>query len=1118
MVITSVGLVSGSAGATSTTVSGCQTIDQSGTYVLGNDITISTQYVSCIQITASDVVFDGMGHTIHTTVYNHEGVLVDGSSGGLSNVTVRNLTVSGWEGGIVMRNVTGGTVTNVVADDTRNSLLFDSGTVATVTDAFVNDSYGAGVYGDSATVTVTGTTITNTSSPGVDVTNGSTTLRNVDIWTTDDGIVADGNLTLRDSHVVYSGYGVYLGNPTAYQSPVTARIENNTLKGDDGDYAADYAVVVDEGVNATIVDNEMGGWAYTGIWVDYDAKQTGPSTFEEAPVHSTIARNNFSGQDTGVEVSAENRKNTPADVMIRDNSFNQSGTAIEVTERGDSDQQLAIDAWDNVIETATTGISVEGADARLSGNYVNDTGTGVVVRDAGVYMNGDEIRNVTEAVNVSHSSVALDDVRSFDATTRFVSLNGSQALIDGGTFGSTTGTEIDAGVSVSEGAATIRNAWFGHVYYGTSLDGTVATVENVTFYDSHVGATLTDSEATLDDVEVYGAAYGGWLVGSTATVTGGEFHANIGFTLHEDSGVASNLTVDASLVEADPAVEADPGSNVTVRDATLRAGSYDSIVVDGTNLTVLNTTITNSPYLHMPLGTGVLADLGSNVTLRDSRIENATVGIRVNNSTATIADNQVVNASQETANITDSSASIVGNFLEANNDQDPNGVDVVESDVTIVGNTISIEGTGVWARRSAVDIVNNTIHANNAYRAIEFDTAEGNISNNTIDSLGRTIYLSSTDSDRQTVARVEGNQISTGGTGVTVRLNTAAVVENNDIEAEDVGVEIRGEPEAHVVDNRITVVDPWGRDTVGIELVPVSVSYQTPAYVAAATNTINATTGIHVAPDYPVAAFNPYVTANDFAATDVAINNSNASRTVWVPLNYYGPRGPTDDRLDGLLQDVEPFLTAPQSNVDQNWQESLQTFGYDLEYQAGGIYTLGTPASLERNLSETFGDFDGAVYLYDETTQSWSLATGDETLGPMEPVVVVPNTDARAVVDFRDVTPAQPTEREVVAGWNFVSARHYGPAEGAFSTETTALSDLVNPYGQAGDQPSLRGDSFGHYAFTVGSADPTAGPRVSPFAGYFVYATDSGTIPASVFDGITYDKIDGVLDESQDGT
>ncbi|MFC6940263.1 PKD domain-containing protein, partial [Salinirubellus sp. GCM10025818] len=130
-------------------IDSCGVIDRPGTYTLTTDIQDSSD-TPCLQVTTSDVVIDGAGHTIDgDTSANgsaHVGVLVEQPGTEpetVRNVTVEDLTLTEWNTGIAYRRVADGQVrNNVVSDSITGIQLF--GTTAntghTVTDNTVYDT------------------------------------------------------------------------------------------------------------------------------------------------------------------------------------------------------------------------------------------------------------------------------------------------------------------------------------------------------------------------------------------------------------------------------------------------------------------------------------------------------------------------------------------------------------------------------------------------------------------------------------------------------------------------------------------------------------------------------------------------------------------------------------------------------------------------------------------------------------------------------------------------------------------------------------------------------------------------------------------------------------------
>ena len=116
-------------------------VDTPGLHTLDRDIT--TDWIG-VRINSSDVVFDGMGHTIEGTSSNTTGVHASGtsslwSSGILTNVTIRNLTVRSCGTGIGIGGVEGSVVEDVVSE--RNVVGLDiHGSTDSPSDHLVRDS------------------------------------------------------------------------------------------------------------------------------------------------------------------------------------------------------------------------------------------------------------------------------------------------------------------------------------------------------------------------------------------------------------------------------------------------------------------------------------------------------------------------------------------------------------------------------------------------------------------------------------------------------------------------------------------------------------------------------------------------------------------------------------------------------------------------------------------------------------------------------------------------------------------------------------------------------------------------------------------------------------------
>ncbi len=144
LVVASLALVSS---AVAVSVDGPIVISEPGTYQLVADLAGAGQHAA-IEITASDVVFDGGGHILAgTSARDIPGVLVRSEQGtSPTAVVIRNLTVMGWEHGVHALGVSRLTLENVTSLENRqHGLYLFSVTNSTVRQCHVEKNAGSGV-------------------------------------------------------------------------------------------------------------------------------------------------------------------------------------------------------------------------------------------------------------------------------------------------------------------------------------------------------------------------------------------------------------------------------------------------------------------------------------------------------------------------------------------------------------------------------------------------------------------------------------------------------------------------------------------------------------------------------------------------------------------------------------------------------------------------------------------------------------------------------------------------------------------------------------------------------------------------------------------------------------
>ena len=168
------------AAAASIPVNGPVVITEPGTYVLTQDITSSSQIV-CIEIKASNVVFDGQGHLI-------SGVNKEGSAGifiskdintPVTGVTIKNVRLSNWFYGIYLLNAQNGAIQGVTPTGNANAgiVLYSGSTGNTISGSTISGN-GRGIIlsTSSGSNTVSGNTLTGNSNQGIYIfdSNGNT--------------------------------------------------------------------------------------------------------------------------------------------------------------------------------------------------------------------------------------------------------------------------------------------------------------------------------------------------------------------------------------------------------------------------------------------------------------------------------------------------------------------------------------------------------------------------------------------------------------------------------------------------------------------------------------------------------------------------------------------------------------------------------------------------------------------------------------------------------------------------------------------------------------------------------------------------------------------------------
>ena len=186
-------------------------INQSGNYVLTDDLIVSVPNTHCLQIDADDVILDLDGHILTGP---GQGSSMSGSgiyASGKSNIAVMNGTIQGFSCGINLYGTNHELKNITVCNNSSNGVKIESSTLTDCT-AANNGSHGF----DAEACTITNCTANNNGSHGLD-TDSSTITNCTSYNNTIHGIHAAGKCRLEGCILrENSGYGLYLDPEYSY--------------------------------------------------------------------------------------------------------------------------------------------------------------------------------------------------------------------------------------------------------------------------------------------------------------------------------------------------------------------------------------------------------------------------------------------------------------------------------------------------------------------------------------------------------------------------------------------------------------------------------------------------------------------------------------------------------------------------------------------------------------------------------------------------------------------------------------------------------------------------------------------------------------------------------------
>jgi len=267
-------------------VSSCTTISAPGTYILTTNI-LNSGATKCIEITSSNVIFDGAGYTVDgIDTQSTYGVYVYNSSTTLNNVSVKNLRVTDWWDGITFQNAQNGSISNNTASSNANDgILIDSSSNNTLTNNTANSNSDSGIFLQSSSNNniITNNTANSNSRSGIrlvdssDYNNISNNTANLNTY---EGIYfySSNNNTLTNNTANSNSYGIYLetsssntltsntANSNYYGITLISFSNNNTLTSNTANFNS-RGIVLESSSSNILTNNNASSNTNIGIWL-----------------------------------------------------------------------------------------------------------------------------------------------------------------------------------------------------------------------------------------------------------------------------------------------------------------------------------------------------------------------------------------------------------------------------------------------------------------------------------------------------------------------------------------------------------------------------------------------------------------------------------------------------------------------------------------------------------------------------------------------------------------------------------------------------------------------------------------------------------------------------------
>ncbi|MDZ7687925.1 MAG: right-handed parallel beta-helix repeat-containing protein [Halobacteriales archaeon] len=538
-------------------VTGCDVLDAPGTYQLDNDIDDATN-TTCIDITSSNVDFDGQGNLVDgVDSGGTTGIRVMNTSQTLTNVTVRDVTVTDWgRAGVEYRQADNGLIRRVSADSNTGQGVR------------LNRSEGNTVRGNNANL------------------NGGDGILLV---SSDDNEILNNNASANDDdsiNLIDSDTNEVTGN-------------NVSASGDDG-------ILFASSSRNNIEDNEVNSNGNEGIELTKSTAADEAFNFTAVSRRNTIVGNNVNlNGDNGIELDNFANNNT-----VRDNTALENDNGIEL-DQGANDNFLE---GNNASLNNANGIHLTSSEGdrsnsnELTRNTVNDNGNN------GIWLQLSDGNTLTDntANDNSNNGIYLGGGSPDEADGN--TLVDNTANNNGGTVPSSVEEQVSTQQLYGSGNSGIylRNA------DDNTIEGTTAleNLNNGIWLEQADQNNLTDNVARRNEVSgiylggISGFANDNTLVNNTATDSEygiwirNSFGNDVSESLAEDN-YEGIVVEQQSLRAGEISLESVEATGNTFTDDTSRNNLWDFVVFTGSggnNGIFLGNSVSDFPVTRLNIG------------------------------------------------------------------------------------------------------------------------------------------------------------------------------------------------------------------------------------------------------------------------------------------------------------------------------------------------------------------------------------------------------------------------------------------------------------------------------------------------------------------------------------